>query len=321
MTRLCRLLTLLLLPLASMAQAGEPAVIYQAVQFDDSFNVAANDGIQRYKKQYGNAQQAFGEKAIRRFAESGADPVIAIGWVLADEVARVAKEFPSVRFTVIDAVVKAPNVQSIVFKDNEGAFLVGMLAAMASRSGTVGFIGGMDLPLIHRFRCGYAHGARHVNPRVTVLSNMTGTTPEAWQNPQRGGELAKAQFASGADVIFAAAGGTGIGVYAAAKEAGKLAIGVDRNQNYLQPGAMLSSMLKRIDTAVYRAASGPRDGSWAGGQVLTLGLKEQGLGWTLDRHNQALVSPEMQRRVATAEAEIVAGSIAVQDVDQGNACR
>src|SRR5690606_34333676 len=157
-------------------------------------------------------------------------------------------------FVVIDGVVKAPNVASVVFKEHEGSFLVGMMAAMASRSGKVGFVGGMDIPLIRRFQCGYEQGAKYANPKVEVLAAMTGTTPAAWSDPARGGELAKSQFAKGVDVVFAAAGGSGVGVYQAAKDAGKLAIGVDSNQNHLHPGTMLTSMVKRIDVAVYNAA-------------------------------------------------------------------
>jgi basic membrane protein A len=309
-----------LLALASTC-AADPAIVYEAVQFDDSFNVAAYDGIQRYKKEFGEAHQAFGAKSIRRFAEAGHEPVIAIGFTLSDEVARVAKDFPKTRFAIVDAVVSAPNVQSVVFKNQEGAFLVGMLAAMATKTGKAGFVGGMDVPVIRGFQCGYVHGVKYVNPRIEVTSHMTGTTPEAWSNPARGAELARQQFANGVDVVFAAAGGTGLGVYQAAKDAKKLAIGVDRNQNFLQPGTMLSSMIKRIDTAVYLTAKSLRDGSYTGGGVLTLGLKEQGVGWALDRHNRSLVTPDMQKKVEAAEADIIAGKLKVQEYVSGAGCK
>jgi basic membrane protein A len=177
----------------------------------------------------------------------------------------VAKEFPKLNFVIVDMVVGLPNVQSVVFKEQEGSFLVGAMAAMASKTGKVGFVGGMDIPLIRRFQCGYEQGAKFANAKAEVFANMTGTTGAAWNDPTRGGELAKAQFAKGADVVFAAAGGTGTGVYQAAKDSGKLAIGVDSNQNHLQPGTMLTSMLKRVDVAVYNVSKSfaPASRCWA----------------------------------------------------------
>ena len=170
-------------------------------------------------------------------------------------------------------VVKLPNVQSVVFKEQEGSFLVGAMAAMASKSGKVGFVGGMDIPLIRKFQCGYEQGAKWANPKAEVFGNMTGTTGAAWNDPARGGELAKSQFSKGADVVFAAAGGTGMGVYQAAKDGGKLAIGVDSNQNHIQPGTMLTSMLKRVDVAVYNVSKKFKPG------VSSLGLKEGGVDY------------------------------------------
>jgi basic membrane protein A and related proteins len=216
-------------------------------------------------------------------------------------------------------VVDLPNVQSIVFKEQEGSYLVGVLAALASKSGKVGFVGGMDIPLISRFQCGYAQGAKAANPSVEVLANMTGTTPAAWNDPGRGGELAKGQFDRGVDVVFAAAGGTGTGVYQAAKDNGKLAIGVDSNQNYLQPGTMLTSMLKRVDVAVYESAKAAKDGTWKAG-VTVLGLKEGGVDWALDEHNKSLVTDDMKAKVEAAKADIVSGKVAVHDYMSDNAC-
>jgi basic membrane protein A len=190
-----------------------------------------------------------------------------------------------------------------------------MMAALASKTGKVGFVGGMDIPLIRKFECGYAQGARHVDPKVEVLSAMTGTTPSAWNDPARGGELAKAQFARGVDVVFAAAGGTGVGVYQAAKDAGKLAIGVDSNQNHLQPGTMLTSMVKRVDVAVFNAFNGVRPG------VSALGLKEGGVDVALDQYNAKLVSPQMRQKVDAAKADIIAGRIHVADYMADNACK
>ncbi len=317
------MLKTLLAPLVAVAMAvhAAPAVVYESVNFDDSFNVAANDGIERYKKEFGPAKQAFGRAAIRRFATEGADPVIAIGFALADEVRAVARDFPKVRFTIIDAVVQEPNVQSVVFKDHEGAYLVGMLAAMASKSGKVGFVGGMDLPVIRRFQCGYEQGVRRVNPQARVLSEIVGATTAAWNDPERGELLANSLFSKGVDVVFSAAGGTGLGVYAAAKKAGRLSIGVDKNQNPLQPGTMLTSMIKRIDTAVYLAAQSVDKKTWTGGGVLNLGAKENGVGWALDRHNRGLVTPDMQKQVEAAQAEIIGGAIKVADYTVDPDCK
>jgi basic membrane protein A len=210
-------------------------------------------------------------------------------------------------------VLELPNVQSVVFREHEGSFLVGMIAAMASRTAKVGFVGGMDIPLIRKFARGYNEGAKHANPQAEVFENMTGTTPAAWNDPTRGGELARSQIARGADVIYAAAGGTGIGVYQACREAGKFAIGVDSNQNYLHPGTMLTSMIKRVDVAVYEAMMGARNGTWQAGTKV-LGLRENGVGWALDEHNRSLITADMERRVNEARDQIIAGRITVTDV-------
>jgi basic membrane protein A len=304
------------------AQA-QPAVVYDmGGKFDKSFNQAAYDGAERWKKETGKAYLEFEisnptqrEQAKRRMAERGANPIVAIGFSQGSSLEKVAKDFPKTQWAIIDSVVNLPNVQSIVFKEHEGSFLVGMMAALASKSGKVGFVGGMDIPLIRKFQCGYELGAKYANPNAQVLANMTGTTPAAWNDPARGGELAKAQFASGVDVVFAAAGGTGIGVYQAAKDAGKLAIGVDSNQNHLQPGTMLTSMVKRVDVAVYNAFKGVQPG------VLSLGLKEGGVDYALDEHNAKLVSADMKKKVDAAKADIIAGRIKVIDYMASNACK
>jgi basic membrane protein A and related proteins len=203
----------------------------------------------------------------------------------------------------------------VVFKEQEGSFLVGAMAAMASKSGKVGFVGGMDIPLIRKFACGYEQGAKFANAKAEVLQNMTGTTGAAWNDPARGGELAKAQFAKGVDVVFAAAGGTGTGVYQAAKDNGKLAIGVDSNQNHLQPGTMLTSMLKRVDVAVYNVAKGHKPG------ISVLGLKEGGVDYAMDANNEKLVTADMKKKVDTAKADIISGKIKVADYMADNACK
>ena len=312
-----------LLAAQGAAWAQQPAVIYDmGGKFDKSFNQAGFEGAERWKKESGKSYIEFEisnpaqrEQAQRRMAERGADPIVGIGFSQGSSMEKVAKDFPKLKFAVIDAVVKLPNVQSILFKEQEGSFLVGMMAAMASKTGKVGFVGGMDIPLIRRFQCGFEQGAKYANPKVEALANMTGTTPTAWNDPARGAELARAQFAAGVDVVFAAAGGTGIGVYQAAKDGGKLAIGVDSNQNHLQPGTMLTSMVKRVDVAVYQAFKGVAPGT------TSLGLKEGGVDVAIDEHNAKLVTAEMKRRVGAARADIISGKIQVIDYMANNACK
>ena len=314
---------LALIVMAGMTQA-EPAVVYDmGGKFDKSFNEAAFHGAERWKKETGKsflefeiANETQREQAMRRMAERGANPVIGIGFSQASSIEKVAKEFPKLQFAIIDMVVPLPNVESVVFKEQEGSFLVGMMAALASKTGKVGFVGGMDIPLIRKFQCGYEQGAKHANPKVEVTANMTGTTPAAWGDPARGGELAKAQFAKGVDVVFAAAGGTGIGVYQAAKDAGKLAIGVDSNQNHLQPGTMLTSMLKRVDVAVYNISKATKPGA-----ITVLGLKEGGVDYAMDDNNAKLVSADMKAKVDAAKADIISGKIKVADYMADNACK
>ena len=283
--------------------------------------------MERFRKETGGSYLEFEiandtqrEQAFRRMAQKGANPIIGIGFTQASALEKVAKEFPQLKFAIVDMVVNLPNVQSVVFKEQEGSFLAGMAAAMASRSGKVGFIGGMDVPLIRRFQCGYEQGAKYANPKVETLANMTGTTPAAWSDPTRGGELARNQFSRGVDVIFAAAGGTGVGVYQAAKDQGRLAIGVDSNQNHLHPGTMLTSMVKRVDVAVFNIARSVKDNRWQSG-VQVLGLKENGVALAMDEHNAKRVTPEMRKRLDAAQADIVAGRIKVADYMADNACR
>ncbi len=318
--------TLLTIGAASAAEI-KPAVVFDmGGKFDKSFNEGVYNGVERFKAESGIEYKEFEvtnetqrEQAIRRMAQRGQDPVLGVGFAQAPAIEKVAKEFPNTRFTIIDMVVDLPNVQSVVFKEHEGSFLVGVLAAAASETGTVGFVGGMDIPLIRRFACGYVQGAKHAKSDATVIQNMTGTTPSAWNDPTKGAELAKSQFDRGADVVYAAAGGTGIGVYQAAKDNGKYAIGVDSNQNYLHPGTMLTSMLKRVDNAAYNAFKSAKDGTWKPG-IQVLGLSEEGVGWALDEHNQGLISAPMKALVTNAQKGIMDGSIVVHDYMSDNSC-
>jgi basic membrane protein A len=308
--------------LASPAASQEfaPAVVFDmGGKFDKSFNEAAYNGAERFRKETGIVYREFEvtnetqrEQAQRNMARRGSQIVVGIGFAQASAVEKVAKEFPKTKFVIIDGVVDLPNVQSIVFKEHEGSFLVGMAAAMASKTGKIGFVGGMDIPLIRKFALGYEEGAKYVNPKIEIFQNMTGTTPAAWNDPTRGGELARSQFDRGADVVYAAAGATGLGVLQAAKDKGKLAIGVDSNQNHLQPGTVLTSMVKRVDLAVYDALRTARGGTWKPGRR-AIGVAEDGVGYSLDQYNRQLITPEMERRLTQARADIVAGKIKVTD--------
>ena len=303
-----------------MAKDFSPAIIYDfGGKFDRSFNESASVGAQRCKKETGIAFREFEitnaaqrEQMMTQLARRGATVIVAVGFTQASAVEKVAREFPEVKFTIIDGTVDLPNVQSINFREQESSFLCGMLAAMASKTGKIGFVGGMDIPLIRKFALGYRAGAQYVKPDIEVFENMTGTTPAAWGDPTKGAELARSQFGRGADVVFHAAGATGIGVMQAAKDEGRLSIGCDSNQNYLHPGSVLTSAVKRVDVAVYRAFMDAKNGTWKGGTVW-LGLAEDGLDWALDEYNRALVSPEMERRVNAARADIVSGRLKVPE--------
>lgn len=312
--------------MATGALAETPAIIFDmGGKFDKSFNEAAYNGAEMFKKETGveyrefeiaNASQR--EQAMRNFARRGYSPIVAVGFSQAPAMEKVAAEFPDIKFAIVDMVVDLPNVRSVVFKEHEGSYLVGLLAAMASKTGKVGFIGGMDIPLISKFGCGYAQGAKAAGA-TDVFMNMTGTTPAAWNDPVKGSELAVSQFDRGADVVYAAAGGTGLGVLQAAADSGKLSIGVDSNQNHLQPGSVLTSMLKRVDVAVYNAFKDGAEGNFATG-FSVLGLEEGGVDWALDDNNAPLISDEMKAAVDDAKAKIIAGEISVHDFTTDNTC-
>lgn len=310
------------------AATAEPALIFDmGGKFDKSFNEAAYNGAEKFKKEFGGTYREFEvtspaqrEQALRNFASRGYAPIVVLGFSNAEPLAKVAKEFPKVKFAIIDGVVDAPNVRSIVFKEHEGSFLVGILAAKASKSAKIGFVGGMDIPLIRKFECGYEQGAKYANPSITVIQNMTGTTPAAWNDPVKGKELTRSQMDQGADVIYAAAGGTGTGVLAAAADAGKLSIGVDSNQNHLHPGKVLTSMLKRVDVATYNAFKDEKDGKFTFG-ISNLGLKEQGVDWALDDNNKSLITDDMKKAVEAAKTDIIAGKISVIDYMAANKCQ
>ena len=313
------------LALTTGAAFADPAIIFDlGGKFDKSFNESAFTGAQRWADETGGSfnevelqSDAQREQALRRFAENGNNPIVMAGFAFATALEEVASDYPDTKFQIIDMVVDAPNVRSIVFAEEQGSYLVGMLAAMASETGTVGFIGGMDIPLIRNFACGYAQGVLAANADATVISNMTGTTPAAWNDPVKGSELTLAQKSQGADVVYAAAGGTGVGVLQTAADNDMLSIGVDSNQNYLHSGKVLTSMLKRVDNAVYDAFT---SGDMLESGFNVMSLSNGGVGYALDEHNEALISVEMSQAVEAAKASIIAGDIMVHNYNSDETC-
>jgi basic membrane protein A len=304
---------------------SEPAIIYDlGGKFDKSYNESAFNGAEKWKNETGKSfrevelqSEAQREQAMRRFAEAGNNPIVMTGFSMATALQEVSQDYPDTKFTIVDMVVDQPNVRSVIFNEHEGSYLVGMMAAMASKTGTVGFVGGMDVPLIRKFACGYVQGVKAVNPNATIIQNMTGTTPAAWNDPVKGAELTKAQISQSADVVYAAAGGTGVGVLQAAADAEILSVGVDSNQNYLHPGQVLTSMVKRVDVAVYNAFS---EGANLTTGINVMGLAEDGVGYAMDSNNASLVSANMLSKVEAAKAGIQSGMIKVHDYTSDNSC-
>lgn len=309
-------------PVSPARAAGPvtPGLLYAVGQkFDRSFNEGALAGAERFAQaaatplvEFLPQSPAEFERGIQGLARRGVTDVAVIGFYYATPLAQLAPRSPAIRFTLVDAVVEAPNVRSVVFKEHEGAFLTGVLAALASKTGAIGFIGALDIPLIRRFIAGYTQGARHARPDARVLVNFVGTTPAAFNDPATGTEVAVSQIQHGADVLFAGAGTSNFGVFAAARDKGVLAIGVDSNQNALYPGTILTSMLKRVDRAVEGTFQAAAAGTWTAGTT-ALGLAEDGVDLAIDANNRPLLTPAMLDRVDQARAAIVQGRITVAD--------
>ncbi|MGG7518935.1 BMP family lipoprotein [Allorhizobium undicola] len=312
---------------SALAADLQPALVYgTGGKFDKSFNEAAANGAEKFSKETGIKFRDFeptsdtqGEQAIRNFASRGYNPVVAVSFAWTSAMEKVAGEFPDTKFVIVDSVVDKPNVRSVTFKEEEGSYLVGLLAGMASKSGKVSFVGGMDIPLIRKFECGYEQGARAANAKIEVFQNMVGTTGAAWNDPVRAGELTKNQIDQGSDVIYAAAGASGIGALQTAADNKKFSIGVDSNQNHLHPGSVLTSMVKRVDLAVYNAFMDTKNGKFTGG-TQSLGVKEEGVMAAIDDNNKALITADMKAAVEKAKADIIAGKIKVHDYMSDNAC-
>jgi len=286
---------------------------------DKSFNAAAWEGVKRAKNELGiflrdvePGDPTSIEPSMRAFAERGYDLIVGVGFAQAPIMDDVAHDYPDLKFAIIDGVIDLPNVASLIFKEHEGSFLVGMIAARTSKTGKVGFVGGMDIPLIHKFETGYAEGARYANPKIEVFENYVGVTDAAWNNPGKGKELAKAQIERGADVIFQAAGNSGLGVFDAAEDMKKLAIGVDSNQNWVKPGFILTSMIKRVDVSVFNTVKEVVEGRFKGG-IHEFGMDTDGIGYTLDDYNRNLIPQQVIDEVEKAKRDIIAGRIRVTD--------
>jgi basic membrane protein A len=289
---------------------------------DKSFNDSAYRGLLHAADEFGldytefePGQDADRETGLRKLAQAGYDVIIGVGFLFSDAIKKVALDYPNVEFACVDYDVRPgeempPNLAGLKFREEEGSYLVGILAAMFSRTGRIGFVGGMDIPLIHKFEAGYIAGAKHANPAVSVTVAYAGTTPQAFADPARGKELALLQYGRGVDVIYHASGSTGNGVIEAAKESGKYAIGVDSNQNYMAPGHVLTSMVKRVDNAVYMTIGAAIEGKFTGG-IHEFGLADDGVGYAIDEYNESLISDEMIAAVEKAKAEIIAGEIVV----------
>ncbi|XGC81253.1 BMP family protein [Bdellovibrio bacteriovorus] len=316
-------LTALLSMLFSIVSIAAPLkvglVLDKGGKDDKSFNSAAYLGAKKAEKdlkidlKYVEATDTNAiENLHRAFARKNFDLIIGIGFAQKDAVKKIAAQFPKVKFAIVDGEVDAANVRSLLFEEHEGSFLVGALAAMASKTNSVGFVGGMDIPLIRRFAMGYAAGAKHINPKIKITENYIGVTGEAWNNPAKAKELALAQYSAGSDVIFVAAGASNSGVFDAAEEKKKFAIGVDSNQNWMKPGIILTSMLKAVDVAVYDTIKETQEGKFTGG-ISRFGLANKGVDYTLDQHNEKLITADMKKKVEDLKKKIIAGQIQVPD--------
>ena len=305
---------------AASAADVSPAIIFDmGGKFDKSFNESAYNGAEKFAKDTGVKYREFEitneaqrEQALRNMARRGSNVIAAAGFAQEEAMRTVAKEFPDVKFCIVDSAVEdVPNIRSYTFKEEEGSFLVGMIAALKSQTGKVGFVGGMDIPLIRNFGHGYEQGVKYVASGDEVFMNMTGTTPAAWTDPTKGAELAKSQFDRGADVVYAAAGATGLGVLQAAADAGKFSIGVDSNQNWIHPGSVLTSMVKRVDVAIYDCYNSAKEGTWKGGHEV-LSLANNGVDFAVDDNNKPLLTDDMLAKVNDAKAKIIAGTLKVE---------
>ena len=294
---------------------------------DKSFNDGAYAGAMRATRELGAnvrfiepGEGSDREAGLRLLAAEGMDLVIGVGFIFTDDLTLLAKEYPDVRFAGVDLAIAAdargnpilppPNLAALKFREEEGSFLVGALAALVGGSNRLGFVGGMDVPLIHKFEAGFRAGVRHVCPGCQVIAQYAGVTPEAFSNPGRGKELALSQYQQGVNIIFHASGSTGLGVFEAARQTGKLAIGVDADQYAEMPGSVLTSMVKGVDAAVFDAIAATKGGTFTGG-IRQFGLAERGVGYVFDANNERLIPATARTRVEQLRDSIIAGHIKV----------
>ncbi|MBX2856127.1 MAG: BMP family ABC transporter substrate-binding protein [Rhodobacteraceae bacterium] len=317
-----------LIAASAFAEDFKPAVVFDmGGKFDKSFNEGVWTGVKRFTDETGVevmefevTNEAQREQAMRRMVQRGATVVLGVGFGQADAINAVAEANPDVQFAIIDVSwLDQPNLRQYAFKEHEGSYLVGVAAALKSETGKVGFVGGMDVPLIRKFACGYVQGVKETRDGAEVLQNMTGPTPAAWNDPNKGAELAQSQIDRGADVVYHAAGGTGVGVIRATADAGKLAIGVDSNQNGMAPGSVLTSMIKRVDVAAYDTLKDAMDGEFSSG-INILGLAEDGVDWAVDENNEPLLTDDIKAAVDAAKAAIIAGDVVVHNYEDDSNC-
>ena len=289
---------------------------------DKSFNDAAYAGLEKAQKELGiefstleTSEGSDREAQMRQLAAGDAQLIFGVGFLFSDDIKTLAKEFPNKKFACVDFTVTEgeslpSNLVALKFREEEGSYLVGALSGLLTKTNKVGFIGGMEIPLIRKFQAGYAAGVKAVNPKAQVLVKYAGNTGAAFKDPIKGIELARAEYNSGADIIFHASGLTGQGLFTVAKEMKKLAIGVDSDQYLEQPGFVLTSMVKRVDTAVFDTIRDLKSGQWSKG-VHVFGLADQGVMWVYNEHNKALIPDDVKAKVDALQADIIAGRIMV----------
>jgi basic membrane protein A len=305
------------------AKAGAPIiglVFDVGGRGDKSFNDQAYTGLERAQKELGitfhtleTGEGADREAAMRQLAAGDAQLIFGVGFLFTDDIRKLAREFPDKKFACIDYTVTPgdtlpPNLVALKFKEEEGSYLVGALAALLNKTGKLGFVGGMEIPLIKKFEAGYVAGVHAVRPKTQVIIKYAGTTGTAFKDPTKGKELALAEYNQGADIIYHASGSTGLGVFEAAREKGKLAIGVDSDQYDEAPDNILTSMVKRVDVAVFETIKALGENRWSSG-IKVFGLAEQGVAWVYDDRNKAKIPDATRATVDSLKAEIIAGHI------------
>ena len=316
-------------PLLAYAKAGfQPAVMYDmGTKFDKSYNESVYRGLEKFKAEtgidfweYNLTSEVQREQYLRHMSKKGADIVFVVGFASIPVLEKVAPDFPHVKYVMIDSDLDLPNVLAVSFKEHEGSYLVGALAALKSKTKKLGFVGGVDVPLVRRFSCAYIQGARETDPNVEILVNMVGDTPSAWRDPVKAGEITKSQIDRNADIVFTASGVSAAGVFSTVADHENIyAIGADSNQNYIEPGKILTSMVKNMDAFTYQALKAAQNGEWKAG-IEVLGLKEHGVEWAYDEYNKVLIPADIKHKINAMRDDIINGKIKVVDYMENNSC-